>query len=134
MVKTEQEIERDFYTMIKSSELGTVIKGGLYRDGMRPDNSVEEDLVVKLLSGNDEQVQEGVIVINLYVPDIPNGSRKVKDLQRIAELQSSIRSFIQNNENTEYLMSSDGTPKTMLNEEINQHLIVARIKYKRITI
>lgn len=134
MIKTEQEIERDFYTMIKSSELGTEIRGGLYRDGMRPDNSTEEDLIVKLLSGDDEQVQEGVIVINLYVPDIPNGSRKVKDLQRIAELQSCIRSFINDNENTEYLMSSDGTPKSMLNEDINQHLIVARIKYKRITV
>lgn len=134
MIKTEQEIERDFYTMIKSSELGNEIRGGLYRDGMRPDNSTEEDLIVKLLSGTDEQVQEGVIVINLYVPDIPNGSRKVKDLQRITELQSCIRSFINDNENTEYLMSSDGTPKSMLNEDINQHLIVARIKYKRITV
>lgn len=134
MIKTEQEIERDFYTMIKSSELGAAIRGGLYRDGMRPDNSVEEDLIVKLLSGDDEQVQEGVILINLYVPDISDGKRNVKDLGRIAELQSVIRSFIHDNESTEYDLSADGTPKSMLNEEINQNLIVARIKYRRITI
>ena len=135
MIKTEQQIERDFYSFIKNSSLGMAIKGGVYRDGMRPANATTEDLIIKFLSGYDEQVQIGVVIINLYVPDIAYSTDgyKVKDSARIAELEELIISFIEDNEDTEYWMQTDGTPISMLNEEINQHLIYARIKFNRIT-
>lgn len=135
MIKTEQQIERDFYSFIKNSPLGKAIKGGIYRDEMRPINSSDEDLVIKFLSGIDEQVQIGVIVINLYVPDIifSSDGRKVKDISRMAELEELILSFVEDNDNTEYWMQTDGTPISMLNEDVNQHFIYARIKFNRIT-
>lgn len=135
MIKTEQQIERDFYSFIRDSPIGKAINGGVYRDGMRPANSTAEDLIVKFLSGIDDQVQTGVVIINLYVPDVAFSSdgRKVKDSSRIAELEELILSFVNDNADTEYWMQTDGTPASMLNEEINQHLIYARIKFKRIT-
>lgn len=135
MIKTEQQIERDFYSFIKNSPLGEAIKGGIYRDEMRPANATTEDLVIKFLSGIDEQVQTGVVIINLYVPDIAcsKGGRKIKDAARIAELEELILSFVNDNADTEYWMQTDGTPISMFNEEIKQHLIYSRIKFNRIT-
>ena len=135
MIKTEQQIERDFYSFIKNSNLGKSIKGGVYRDMMRPANSMSEDLVIKFLSGLDEQVQTGIVVINLYVPDVTYSAsgQKVKDIARIAELEEIILSFVTDNADTEYLMQTDGTPISMLNEDIDQHFIYVRIKFNRIT-
>lgn len=133
-VKTEQEIERDFYSFVKSSDLGKGIKGTVYRDEMRPPDAKTEDLVVKFLAGIDEQIQSGVVILNLYVPDKPHyDGRKVKDYKRIAELQELIKTFVNDNPETEYWMKTDSTPKTMKNEEIEQHFIYVRIKFNRAT-
>ena len=134
-VKTEEQIERDFYTFVKKSKLGQSIKGSVYRDEMRPSDAETEDIIVKFLSGLDDQVQTGIVILNIYVPDLPYGTngRKVKDHSRIAELQDLLQEWIDTEEDTEYLLSTDGTPTTILNEEIEQHLIYARIHFNRIT-
>lgn len=135
MIKTEQQIERDFYSFIKNSALGQAVKGGVYRAEMRPANASTEDLIIKFLSGYDEQVQTGVVIINLYVPDITSSDgRKVKDAARIAELEELILSFVNDNADTEYWLQTDGTPTSIFNEEISQHLIYARIKFNRISV
>lgn len=63
MTKTEIDFERDFYTLVKNSKLGSAIRGSVYRSDMRPDNANSEDLVVKFLAGTDEQVQSGTMLI-----------------------------------------------------------------------
>lgn len=135
MIKTEQQIERDFYTLIVNSPLGEAVNKRVYRDGMRPANATTEDLVIKFLSGIDEQVQTGVVILNLYVPDVAcsESGIKVKDAARIAVLEELILSFVNDNTDTEYWLQTDGTPTSMFNEEIKQHLIYSRIKFNRIT-
>lgn len=134
-VKTENQIERDFYSFVKGSNLGKALLGGVYRPGMRPDDAKTEDLVIKFLAGIDEQVQSGVVIFNLYVPDIPySDGRMVKDMNRIGELQELILDFVNNAGDGEYWLMTDVTPTTMRNEEIEQHFIYARIKFNRITV
>lgn len=135
MTKTEIDFERDFYTLVKNSKLGSAIRGSVYRSDMRPDNANSEDLVVKFLAGTDEQVQSGTMLIHIYVPDIANNSgRKVEDKARVGVLESAIIEFVKNCEDTEYLIKCDGLPKsTELTEKIEQHLIVARLKFQRLT-
>lgn len=134
-VKTEQQIERDFYSFIKGSNLGAAIKGKIYRSEIRPNDAKTEDLVVKYLAGIDEQIQSGVVILNIYVPDIAyQDGRKVIDHKRIGELQELVNEFVNSNENTEYWMQTDTTPTTMKNEEIEQHFIYVRIKFNRITV
>lgn len=134
MIKTETQIERDFYSFVKNSDLGKAIRGKVYRSEMRPTNATTEDLIVKFLAGLDEQVQTGVVIFNLYVPDIPyTDGRMVPDRKRIGELQELILSFVETAGGTEYWLSTDATPTTMRNEEIEQHFIYARIKFNRIT-
>lgn len=134
-VKTENQIERDFFSFVKGSNLGKALLGGVYRSGMRPNDAKTEDLVIKFLAGIDEQVQSGVVIFNLYVPDIPySDGRMVKDMNRIGELQELILDFVNNAGDGEYWLMTDVTPTTMRNEEIEQHFIYARIKFNRITV
>lgn len=135
MTKTEIDFERDFYTLVKNSDLGKAICGSVYRSGMRPTNAKSEDLIVKFLAGTDEQVQGGIMLIHVYVPDIANNDgRKVEDKARVGVLESAIIAFVKNCEDTEYLIRCDGLPKsTELPEEIEQHLIVTRLKFQRLT-
>lgn len=132
--KTEQQIERDFYSFVNNSPLGKAIKGKVYRDEMRPTDAKAEDLIVKFYTGVDGQVQTGTVILDIYVPDITNkDGRKVKNSPRIAELQELVLNFIENNDNTEYLMETELSPYTIKSEEIEQHEIKVRIKFNRIT-
>ena len=45
MEKTEKQIEKDVFRIIRDSELKAVIDGVVYRDGMRPKNATTEDIV-----------------------------------------------------------------------------------------
>lgn len=135
MMKTEKQIERDFYLLIKQSSLGAAIRGNIYRSEMRPADATSEDIIVKFLSGLDGQIQQGVVILNVYVPDMTMRSdgRKVEDKERVAELEELIVDFIEHNGSTEYLIESDLTPTSMLNEELGQHLIYARLRFQRLS-
>lgn len=133
-IKTEIEVERDFYSFIKNGSLGNTIKGSVYRPDMRPSNAKTEDLIVKFLAGLDEQIQTGVVILNIYVPDAKNtDGRMVRDAARIGVLQAAIRDFVDKNDETEYWMETDGTPTSMKNEEIGQWCVTARIHFRRIS-
>ena len=134
MIKTEMQVERECYYFVKNSDLGKAIRGTGYRSDMPPANATTEDLIIKFLAGLDEQVQSGVVIFNLYVPDIPHSDgRKVPDKKRIGRLQELILAFVENAGDTEYWLQTDTTPTTMKNEDIEQHFIYARIKFNRIT-
>lgn len=131
-MKTEMQIERDFYTFIKDS-IGTSIHGDVYRSEMRPANAVTEDAIVKFLSGFDAQIQSGIVLLHVYVPGIIiSDGRKVADKNRIGEIETLILDFVRNFDNAEYLVDTDGTPYSTFNTDIEQHLIVARLKFQRI--
>lgn len=133
-MKTEIEIERDFYTLIKDSSLGAALRGSLYRSEMRPANADGEDLIVKFLAGTDEQIQSGTVLLNLYVPDVEiDGGRKVADKSRIGELQRLILDFVEDCDDTDYWIKTDGTPYSTYNPDIEQHLIVTRLKFQRLS-
>ena len=57
MEKTAKQIEKDVFRIMRNSELKNVIGGKFYRAGMRPKNAKTEDVVVKFLTGIDEQEQ-----------------------------------------------------------------------------
>lgn len=131
--KTPSQIERDFYALINASNLGRSIKGKVYRPGMRPANATSEDIVVKFLAGEDEQVQTGVVICNVYVPDIAGtDGRMVIDHERIATLEELAIDFVNGSSQTEYLLKTDGSMSTYYNEEIEQHLINVRIRFQRL--
>lgn len=135
MMKTENDIERDFYSFVKNSVLGREIQGEVYRSESRPYNATTEDVVVTFLAGTDEQIQNGIILLNIYVSDVPSGSagRKIKNHQRIGQLQTAVKEFVRTFSNTEYLVKTEATPRTYEVEGLDQHIIAARITFKRLS-
>lgn len=134
--KTSEQIERDVFRIIRDSELKDLIGGTIYRDGMRPKNAQTEDIVVKFLSGVDGQEQSGVVLVHIYVPNVPspnNDGESVKAISRIDQLEETLNGVIGSLESDEYLFEKDGTPQSYPVEDIEQHFINARIHYRRKT-
>lgn len=93
MAKTSKQIQGDVYRLLKDSVLATQISGGVYRSGNRPRDSKKEDAVVIFTSGLPDEIQTGVVTVNIFVPDIdPNDdgvlledSERTEELERLAE-------------------------------------------------
>jgi hypothetical protein len=132
-IKTETEIEKDVFRVIKASTLPSVIGGEVYRKGMRPLDSQKEDAVVSFLSGMDGQEQNGVVVLDVYVPRIKHGTytNKVRNIPRIEALERVIVDLFANLDNTEYLFSVDTTPQSLDMDDTQQTMIYTRINYRR---
>lgn len=135
MKKSEKNIEKDLFRLIKASPLAGMVSGKVYRAGMRPDNSNLEDIIVKFLVGTEGQVQSGVIILNIYVPDITQKgfTRKVENTARVEEIEDAVIAFVKGCDDTEYLYEFDDTMLSLEVEEIGQHAISARIHYQRFT-
>ena len=134
-IKTESAIERDFLQLLKDSSLASVLRGRIYRDEMRPADAKTEDIVFKFIAGTDAQIQEGIVVVNIYVPDLKrSGGRAVKDFSRIDALQEEAIKLTDNStHSSEYRLTTDGSMTTIPVEGIEQHMIVLRLRFRRLS-
>lgn len=136
MEKTEKQIEKDVFRIIRDSKLRSAIGGTIYREGMRPKSANAEDIVVKFLTGIDGQEQSGIVLIHIYVPNIASVSgdgELVEDITRIGQLQETANQVLNSLDNAEYLFEKDGTPKSYEAEGVEQHFINIRLHYRRKT-
>lgn len=129
MIKTSLQIEGDFYRMIKAHPLGKMLKGEVYRHGNRPTDATTEDAVVSFLSGLDTQLQTGIVVMNVYVPNI---APKISDTARLEEIESQVHQFLWDNE-TDYYIETEQTPHIEEIEDTRQTCLVVRFRFSRMT-
>lgn len=133
-IKTEKQIEKDIFRIIKASPINTMIGGTLYRKGMRPRNAKTEDAVVAFLSGLDGQFQTGVVLLNIYVPMTQNASSdKITDISRVETLEAAVKDFFDECSEVNYLFELRETPYSEDLDEIEQTRINTRIYYRRTT-
>ena len=135
-IKTETQIEKDFYHLVKDSPIATAIGGDVYRDGTRPRNSKAEDAVVIFAAGLDGQIQDGVVVLNVFVPKKPFGknTEPVKDVGRVDTLEKLIRDWLDQWPGApEYLLPVGERPtiKSFEDPATGETYIHTRIKFKR---
>lgn len=134
-IKTGTQIEKDFYRLVKNSPIASAIGGQVYRDGTRPRNSKAEDAVVIFVAGLDGQIQDGVVVVNVFVPKKPFGkdTEPVKDIARIDTLEQVIRDWLDSFNVPEYLLPEDERPTIRSLEDPATHetYIYVRIKFRR---
>lgn len=133
-IKTEKQIEKDIFRIMKASPINTMIGGTLYRKGMRPRNAKTEDAVVAFLSGLDGQFQTGVVLLNIYVPMTQNASSdKITDISRVDTLETAVKDFFDECSEVNYLFELRETPYSEDLDEIEQTRINVRIHYTRTT-
>lgn len=135
-IKTGTQIEKDFYRLVKASPIASAIGGSVYRDGTRPRNSKAEDAVVIFVAGLDGQIQDGVVVLNVFVPKKPFGedTDPVKDIGRVDALEQIIRNWMLCQPGApEYLFDIGKQPtiKSYEDPQTGETYVHTRIKFRR---
>lgn len=134
MAKTATQIQGDVYQLLKNSTLCSMISGDVYRKGMRPRDSKLEDAVVIFTTGLPDQIQTGVVTINIYVPDIDaynngvmveNGLRTSQLELLAAEWVDSLKAGVSN-----YKFRLQQTIYTEEDAAIKQHFVVVKLHYR----
>jgi len=131
--KTGGQIELDVFTIINASPLKTAISGKIYKHGMRPINAKSEDAVVSFLTGLDDEIQTGIVNLNIYVSDIKQGASMVKNGERCRELEELTRGIIQGQTPQEYRFRLGAIIQTFAAEGTDQHFVSAKIKFQLAT-
>lgn len=134
MAKTGKQVQGDVYQLLKDSTLYSMISGGVYRSGYRPRDSKLEDAVVVFITGVPTQIQKGVVVVNIYVPDIDhyNNGVLVEDGERTAELEILAQEWADSLscEVSCYKFKLQETITTVDDEEIDQHFVSIKLRYE----
>jgi hypothetical protein len=134
-IKTETQIEKDIFRIVSASPIKDLIGGKVYRRGMRPRDSKEEDCVVQFLTGLEGQIQSGTVNVNIYVPKVSVGksTNKVENLKRVEELEIKIKELFEESvfEDPEYNLEIRSTPQAIEEEGIDQTKINTRVYYER---
>lgn len=133
MTKTAKEIQGDFISFLRGTTLASAVNGQIYRKGYRPRDSKAEDIVVTFMSGRTSQIQTGIVLVQIFVPDIDpfNNGVFVEDGARTEQLERTAQDWLNNlNPATiNYKISLNGTISTDYDEDINQHFVVMMLDY-----
>lgn len=134
MKKTGSQIERDIFHLVKESVISSAINGSVYREGTRPNSSQKEDAIVIFITALDGQVQDGVVSINVYVPNKNYGTYFLKDIKRCTEIEEICQQFFDSLPTNEYLFSLGQMISTFKHPEIEQHFVNVKLKFKHNTL
>lgn len=134
MAKTGKQIQGDIYRMLKTSTLATAISGEVYRNGLRPRDSQKEDAIVIFTTGTPDEIQEGVVTVNIYVPDIDpyDNGVTVEDSERTEELEQLADAWV-NSLTADKSCYTFRLMQTIYTEDeaaINQHFVVIKLQYR----
>ncbi len=133
-MKTGHQIQSDVFALLKDSAFIGGLSGALYRQGTRPRDSKLEDCVVIFTTADAEQVQNGVVTLNVYVPDIyPFGTgTPVENIARCEELEGRLQEWVnaQTAGVSDYLFRLKSAVHTQRDETIHQSFVVARLSFK----
>lgn len=133
--KTAIEIEGVIYDALEPYFNGKV-SGMLYKSDCRPLDSNLEDAVVAVGNTNAEQIQNGRARVNIYVPDIDNGTgRCVPDKERLTELSKLTEEILNvlNSADTDYLFLLAQATGIIAAPEIKQHFVNITLEFDCIT-
>lgn len=136
-MKTGSEIEEDFYQAIRNTEFArAVVKGEVYRSDFRPRDSKKEDIIVRFTAVTSGQIQEGVITVLAYVPDISvrGVGAKVRNSARLSELETAAAAMMESLPCSPELRDYNGiTCETGIRsypDGNEQHFVSVRINFK----
>ncbi|MFI3322065.1 MAG: hypothetical protein R3Y50_06020 [Rikenellaceae bacterium] len=143
MKLTAKQILHDVYTRLRNSTFASQLSGDVYKQSSpkskspRPRDSKLEDAIVIFTTGDADQIQQGIVTINIYVSDINPYSNGVyeEDGQRCEDIEVMANEWAETliEESNDYLFELGQAIYTEAEPDINQHFIVIKLKYKLLT-
>lgn len=134
MAKTAKQVQTDIINLLERSELVSEISGEVYRSGYRPRDSRLEDAIVIFTTGLPDEIETGVVTINVFVPDIDpfNNGVLVEDGERTSALEALAQSWVDSLSAamSNYAFELQQTIYTEAEPDINQHFVVVKLKYR----
>lgn len=134
MAKTGKQIQGDIRRFLMDSSLSKEIAGEVYRNGLRPRDSRKEDAVITFTAGMPDQIETGVVTINIFVPDIDpddNGTW-VEDGSRTEEMEKLAQAWADSltAKVSCYKFKLQQAIHTEAEPDIHQHFVVVKLKYE----
>ena len=134
MAKTAKQVQGDIRRMLRDTYLCSQLSGDVYRNGYRPRDSRKEDVIVSFTTGTTEQIQKGIVALNIYVPDIDpeaNGTW-IEDGQRCEEIERLAQEWVESltADRSSYKFELQQTIYTEAEPDINQHFVVVKLRYQ----
>lgn len=134
MAKTAKQVQTDIIALLRGSELAAEISGEVYRNGLRPRDSRLEDAVVIFTTGLPDEIETGVVTVNIYVPDIDpyeNGVL-VEDGERTEKLEILAQGWVDSllGSGTNYVFELRQAIYTEAEPDIKQHFVVVKLGYR----
>lgn len=137
MMKTASSVEQDVYTLLTGSALASTVNGAVYRSGYRPAGSGKEDIVVVYTSGDARQIQDGIVTVLIYVPDIEfrKDRRPVKDGARCSQLEAAALTWFGglNTAQNDYRFTLDRAIQTVPDPDTREHFVSLRLRFRHLT-
>ena len=133
--KATSRIEQEMYDALEHFFEGK-ISGKFYPSDCRPADSEVEDAVLTVSNATAEQIQDGIARINIYVPNLDNGSgRPVPDKDRLIALSELDEQIIDvlNESDTDYEFDLAKGTETINAEAIKQHFVNITIEFNHVT-
>ena len=131
---TSKRVQGDIYRLLKRSSLAASLSGQVYRQGMRPRDSRQEDAVVIFTTGLPDQVQSGVVTVNIFVPDVEGVGTGVleEDGKRCEEIEAAAAAWVKTltADKSCYRDTPQQEIYTEDEPETNQHFVVVKLKYR----
>ena len=126
-MKTDIDIKDDLFRFIRQSALHSFITGWIYKT-VRPTNSALEDVVISVLANANQEIQEAIVYVNIYVKDILNDKTFVENTPRLREICRLSADLFD--------VGSVGDARINLQEqrvikaETNEHVVSNKLLYK----
>lgn len=136
MMKTAKQIQEDVIDLLRGSTLREQVTGGVYPGGLRPRDSRREDIEVIFTLGNPGQIESGVVTINVFCPDVPEGftpGAKVENARRTREIERLLAEWVETLTPATtggYLFTPANTILTLPEEETDQHFTSVKLRYR----
>jgi hypothetical protein len=142
MSKTGKQVQSDIIALLKNSVLAEAINGQIYRatpeDSYRPRDSKAEDILVIFTTGLPDQVETGVVAINIFFPDEEDTDNGVmhEDGRRGEELEIKAAEWVESltAAKSDYMFKLQQTIYTEAEPDIDQHFVVIKLNYRLLTI
>ena len=135
-MKTAKQIQEDVIDLLRGSTLREQVTGGVYPGGLRPRDSRREAIEVIFTLGNPGQIESGVVTINVFCPDVPEGftpGAKVENARRTREIERLLAEWVETLTPATtggYLFTPANTILTLPEEETDQHFTSVKLRYR----
>lgn len=131
---TAHQVQSDIMALLADSKLCAEVSGKVYRNGYRPRDSRQEDIVVTFVTGTPAQVERGAVTLNIFVPDITpyNDGVYVEDGRRTSQIEVIADRWVQSltAARHNYKFRLLRTISTDNDEAIHQHFVVVQLEYR----